>query len=145
MFDVPSVGEDFAVDGFQLVGTWTEYFRDDVRPFLGWGELVAVLITLHEAENKVPEVEGSVPHPSAVVPTQRLLVLGRTEEGDVASFIKLVHGVFVGCLGSLFVVCSDSWRSIVEVGWEDGLRTVDHEEGRVAGGSTRSCPEALEY
>ena len=48
---------------------------------------MAVLVALHEAENQVPDVEGSVPHPSAVVPTQRLLVLGRTEEGDVMRFI----------------------------------------------------------
>ena len=61
---------------FQLVGAWPEYFHDDVRPLPGWGELVAVLVALHEAENQVPDVEGSVPHSSAVVPTQRLLVLG---------------------------------------------------------------------
>ena len=56
-----------------------------------------------------------------------------------------LHGVLVGCLGSLFVVRPDPWRSIVEVGWEDGLGTVDHEEGCVAGGSTQGCPQALEY
>ena len=68
MFDVPGIGEDLAVDCFQLVGTWTEYFRDNVRPFLGWGELVAVLVALYKAEDKVPDTEGSVPNPSAVVP-----------------------------------------------------------------------------
>ena len=56
-------------------------------PLLGWEELAVVLVALHEAENQVPDVEGSVPHPSAMVPTQRLLVLGRTEEGDVAGFV----------------------------------------------------------
>jgi len=87
LFNVPSVGEDLVVDGFQLVGTWPEYFCDDVQPLLGWGELVAVLVALHEAENQVPDIEGSVPHPSTVVPSQRLLVLGRMEEGDVAGFV----------------------------------------------------------
>ena len=48
---------------------------------------MTVLVALHEAENWVPDVEGSVPHPSAVVPSQRLLVLGQMEEGDVASFV----------------------------------------------------------
>ena len=48
---------------------------------------MTVLVALHKAENQVPDVEGSVPHPSAVVPTQRLLVLGRTEEGDAAGFV----------------------------------------------------------
>ena len=48
---------------FSFVDAWLEYFYDDVRPFLGWGELVAVLVALHEAENKVPDVEGLVPHP----------------------------------------------------------------------------------
>ena len=56
------------MDGFQLVGAWPEYFCDDVRPLPGWGELVAVLVALHEVENKVLDIEGSVPHPSAVVP-----------------------------------------------------------------------------
>jgi len=51
----------------------------------------------------------------------------------------------VGCLGSLFIVCSDSWCSIVEVGWEDGLGTVDHEERRVAGGPARSCPQTPKH
>ena len=60
---------------------------NDVRPLPGWGELVAVLAALQEAENQVPDVEGSVPHPSAVVPSQRLLVLGQTEEGDVVGFV----------------------------------------------------------
>jgi len=48
---------------------------------------VAVLVALHEAEDKVPDVEGSIPHPSVVVPSQCLLVLGRTEEGDVMGFV----------------------------------------------------------
>ena len=46
-----------------------------------------ILVALHKAENQVPDIEGSVPHPSAMVLSQRLLVLGRTEEGDVASFV----------------------------------------------------------
>ena len=64
-----------------------EYFRDDVRPLPGWGELVVVLVSLHKAANKVLNVEGSVLHTSAVVPSQRLLVLGRTEEGNVTGFV----------------------------------------------------------
>ena len=87
MLKVPGIGEDLTVDGFQLIGAWPEYFRDDVRPLPGWGELVAVLVALHEVENQVPDIEGLVPHPSAVVPMQRLLVLGRMEEGDVVGFI----------------------------------------------------------
>ena len=109
-------------------------------PSQGGESFAAVLVALHEAKNQVPDVEGLVPHPSAVVPSQCLLVLGRVKEGDIASFIWLVHGVFVGCLGSLFIICSDPWRSIVEVGWEDGLRIIDHEERCVTGGSTGSCP-----
>ena len=51
----------------------------------------------------------------------------------------------MGCLDSLFVVCSDPWRSIVEVNWEDGLGTIDHEERHVPSGPAGSCPEALEH
>ena len=67
MLNVLGVGEDFAVDGFQPIGARAKYFHDDVRPLPGRGELVAVLVALDEAEDKIPDVEGSVPHPSAVV------------------------------------------------------------------------------
>ena len=87
MLNVLGVVEDLAVDGFQPVGTWAKYFCDDIGPFLGRGEFVVVLVALHKTEDKVSDVEGSTPHPSVVVPSQRLLVLSRTEEGDVAGFI----------------------------------------------------------
>ena len=48
---------------------------------------MVVLVALHKVEDEVSDVEGSTPHPSAVVPSQRLLVLSRTEEGDVTGFI----------------------------------------------------------
>ena len=48
---------------------------------------MTVLVALYEAENQVPNVENSVPYLSAMVSTQRLLVLGRTEEGDVTGFV----------------------------------------------------------
>ena len=64
-----------------------KYFRDDVGPFPGRGEFVAVLVALHKTEDEVSNVEGSTPYPSTVVPSQRLLVLSRMEEGDVAGFI----------------------------------------------------------
>ena len=56
-------------------------------PSQGGESFVAVFVALTEAEDKVPDVEGSVPHPSAMVPSQRLLVLGRTEESDVTGFV----------------------------------------------------------
>ena len=74
-----------------------------------------------------------------------MLVLGQAEEGNVARFIQLVHGVLEGSLGSLFVVRPDPWHSIVEVGREDSLGTIDHEEWCVAGGLARSRPQALEH
>ena len=48
---------------------------------------MTVLVALHEVEDEVPDIEGSVAYPSSVVPSQRLMVLGRTEEGDVVGFI----------------------------------------------------------
>ena len=48
---------------------------------------MAILVALYKAEDEVPDIEGSVPHPSAMVPSQRLLVLSRMEEGDVAGFV----------------------------------------------------------
>ena len=48
---------------------------------------MAVLVALYKAKNQVLDTEGLVPHPSAVVLSQRLLVLGRMEEGNIASFV----------------------------------------------------------
>ena len=48
---------------------------------------MTVLVALYEVEDKVPDVEGLVPHPSAMVPSQHLLVLGQTKEGDVVGFV----------------------------------------------------------
>ena len=82
---------------------------------------MAVLVALDEAEDQILNVEGSAPHSSAMVPSQRLLVLGRAEEGDVARFVQLVHDILVGHPGSLFIVRPKPWHSIVDVSWEDGL------------------------
>ena len=60
---------------FQPVGAWAKYFRDDVGPFPGQGDFVAILVALHKTEDEVPDVEGSTPHPPVVVPSQCLLVL----------------------------------------------------------------------
>ena len=57
---------------------------------------MAVLVALDEVEHQVPDVEGPTPHSTAVVPSQRLLVLGRAEEGNIACFIQLVHGILEG-------------------------------------------------
>ena len=46
-----------------------------------------VLVALDEVKHQVLDVEGPTPHSMAMVPTQRLLVLGRAEEGNVVRFI----------------------------------------------------------
>ena len=51
MFDVPSVDEDFTVDGLKLVGAWSEHFYNDIRSLPWWRELVAVLVSLDEADH----------------------------------------------------------------------------------------------
>ena len=48
---------------------------------------MAVLVALDEAENQVSDIEGPTPHSMAMVPAQRLLVLGQAEEGDIMCFI----------------------------------------------------------
>ena len=60
-------------------------------------------------------------------------------------FIQLVHGILERCLGPLFVICPDPRCSIIEVGQEDSLRTVDHEEWRVASGLAGGRPQFLEH
>ena len=93
---IKGIGEDFTVSCLQLVGAWSEHFQDDVQSLPRQREFVAVLVALDEVEHQVADVECPTPYAAAAVPTQRLLVLGRTEEGDIACFIQLVHGIFQG-------------------------------------------------
>ena len=60
--------EDFPVDGLELVGARSEHLRNDVRSLPRQRELVAVLVSLDEAEHQVPDVEGPTPHSMAMVP-----------------------------------------------------------------------------
>ena len=80
-----------------------------------------------------------------MVPSQRLLVLGRAEEGNIACFIELICGILKGCLGSLLIVRPDPRCSIIEVGQDDSLGTVYHEEWCVAGGLARGRPQSPEH
>ena len=102
-------------------------------------------VALNEAEHQVPDVDCPTLHPTAVVPAQCLLVLGRVEEGNITRLVELIHGILKGRLGSLLVVRPDPRRSIVEVGREDSLRTIDHEEGCIASAPTGGHPQALEH
>ena len=68
---------------------------------------MVVPIALDEVEHQAPDVEGPTPHSMAMVLSQRLLVLSQAEEGNIARFIRLLHGVLKGCLGFLFVICPD--------------------------------------
>ena len=70
-----------------FVGARSEHLHDDIRSLPWWRELVTVLVALDEMEHQVPDVEGPTQHSMAVVPVQRLLVLGQAKEGDIARFI----------------------------------------------------------
>ena len=84
MFDVLGVDEEFAVDGLELIGAWSEHLHDDVWSLARRRELVVVLVALDEAKHQVLDVEGPTPYSTAMVPVQRLLELGRAEEGKIA-------------------------------------------------------------
>ena len=48
---------------------------------------MVILVALDEAKHQVSDIEGPTAHSTAMVPAQRLLVLGQAEEGNVACFI----------------------------------------------------------
>ena len=64
-----------------------KHLHNYVRSLPWRGELVAVLVALDEAEDQVSDVEGPSPYSSAMVSSQRLLVFGRAEEGNVVCFV----------------------------------------------------------
>ena len=51
MFDVPGVGDGFAIIGLELVGAGLEYFCDDVRSFPRRRKLVAIFVGLDAAKD----------------------------------------------------------------------------------------------
>ena len=51
LLDVPGIDENFTVDGLELVGVWSEHLHNDVQSLSRWRELVAVLVSLDEAEH----------------------------------------------------------------------------------------------
>jgi hypothetical protein len=99
LFNIPSIGEDFAISGLELVGARLEDLGDDVWSLPWRSQLVTTLVALDEAEHQVPDAEGAAPDPMAVVLAQGLLILGRVEESDVACFIELVQGILKEFLG----------------------------------------------
>ena len=48
---------------------------------------MAVLAALDEVEDQVSDIEGLTPHSTAMVLSQRLLVLGQEEEGNIVRFV----------------------------------------------------------
>jgi hypothetical protein len=66
------------------------------------------------------------------------------EEGDVTHFVKLIHSIIEEFLGHLLFIHHDPRRSIVKVGWEDCLGTIDREEGRVARRLAWGHPQAAQ-
>ena len=75
LLDVPSIDEDLAIDGLELVGAGSEHFCDDIWSLPRRRELVTVFVVLDEVEYQVPDVEGPTPHLMTAVPVQCLLVL----------------------------------------------------------------------
>ena len=67
MFDVPGIDEDFAIDGLEPVGAWSEHLHNDVRSLPRWRELMAVLVALDEAEHQVPDLKCPTLHSMVVV------------------------------------------------------------------------------
>ena len=105
-----------------------------------WGELVAILLALHSLQHQVADVERVPPDAVLMVPTQRLLIFGRSQEHDIMCLIELVHGVLEGGVRPLFVVGIHPRRAIFQVGGQNGPRAVHHKEWREPGGTARSCP-----
>ena len=52
------------------------------------------LCRLDASEDEVADLECPLPDVSTVIPAQHLLVFCQSEEGDIACFVDLIHGVF---------------------------------------------------
>ena len=70
MLDFLGVDEDFAIDGLDLVGAWSEHLLDDVWSLPWLRELMAVLVALDEAEHQVLDVKHPTPHSTLPLPAE---------------------------------------------------------------------------
>ena len=78
LFDVPRVGESLAVGGLELICAGSEHLCYDVGTLSWWGELVAILLALHSPQHQVTDIERTPSNVVMMVPTQGLLVFGRS-------------------------------------------------------------------
>ena len=74
---------------------------------------MAPLRRLDPTQDQLPDTERPSSDVSGVVASQRLEVLCRVEESDVACLVELIDGVLERRLVALLVVGSDSWGPIV--------------------------------
>ena len=100
---------------------------------------MAASVVLSKPQHQVPFVDVSAPDPLRLIPSQGLLVARRVEERHVSS---LVHLVFASSLISLLLICLEPWRSVFQVGGEDGLGAIDEEERRETRSSAWGRPQA---
>jgi len=56
LLDVPSIDENFTVDGPELIGAWSEHLSHDVWSLPWRRELMVVLVALDEVEHQVSNV-----------------------------------------------------------------------------------------
>lgn len=103
---------------------------------------MSVLRDLNPTQNQISCLEAPMLHLSTVISPQRLLVFSRMEEGDVLCFVDLIHSILKRHFVALLVVGAHSGHSVLKVCQQNGLGSVDHEEGSKASCATLGRPKA---
>src|SRR6185369_7061661 len=145
MCDVPRVLDRDAVLGLEAYRTGPGDMRDPVGAFPHGRELVETFPGEDPPEDKVARLESARTYVAAVLASQVLLVLCRSEGGTAAQPVEEQQVVVVEVLLIVLIEGKDPCGSVLDLCREDCFSSIHQGEWRLASGLCRVCADGPEH